>query len=142
VNGYEGNRKPWIDHLKKHEGKLRKSNRPGVEFDLLNIDDKVADHPIDPERIATEPKVHHGPIGSSNTLLKNEKKRDMLRDQHGVICIEMEGSGIPDGTWALSKGYLIVRGIVDYCNSDKNDHWHNYAATCAACYVKAIIEKL
>lgn len=54
----------------------------------------------------------------------------------------MEGLGIADGTWTLSKGYIIVRGIVDYCNSDKNDDWHNYAAISAASYSRSIIERM
>ncbi|MCX6154064.1 MAG: hypothetical protein NT007_07890 [Candidatus Kapabacteria bacterium] len=74
--------------------------------------------------------------------MKNEKKRDYLRDNFGLKAIEMEGSGIADGTWSLSSGYLIVRGIVDYCNDDKNDLWHNFSALCAACYTKSIIERL
>ena len=50
--------------------------------------------------------------------------------------------------WLLKKmgfsagHYLVVRGIVDYCNLDKKDEWHNYAAICAACYTKSIIERL
>ena len=142
IADFEGNKKPWINHLKIHEGKLRNSNRPNVDTDILTIKGTKVAHPIDKDRFLQEPKIFHGSIGSSNTLLKNEDKRDFLRDTYGVKAIEMEGSGIADGTWVLSKGYLVVRGIVDYCNPDKNDEWHNYAATCAACYTKSIIERL
>ncbi|OFY69417.1 MAG: hypothetical protein A3G23_00630 [Bacteroidetes bacterium RIFCSPLOWO2_12_FULL_37_12] len=142
IADYECNKKPWINHLKKYEGSLRNSNRPNIEADILTINGTITNHPFDKDRVLSEPKIFHGSIGSSNTLLKNEKKRDILRDKYAVKAIEMEGSGIADGTWSLSKGYLIVRGIVDYCNSDKNDEWHNYAAICAACYTKSIIERL
>lgn len=139
---YERNKKPWIEYLQKYEGILKNSNRPTSNTDLLLIEGNRVKHPKDKDRVVNEPKVFHGPIGSANTLLKNEKKRDFIRDKFGVKAIEMEGSGIADGTWSLSKGYLIVRGIVDYCNMDKSDVWHNYAALCAACYTKCIIERL
>lgn len=81
-------------------------------------------------------------LNGSGVKLKSENKRDFLRDKHNVRAIEMEGSGIADGTWQVSKGYLVVRGIVDYCNSDKSDDWRSYSAICAAAYTKAIIQGL
>ena len=139
---YEINNIPWLAHLNKYEGGLRNSMRPDHSKDVLKINGVISDHPLDNFRIESQPKVFYGPIGSANTLLKNEEKRNYLRDKYNVKAIEMEGSGIADGTWSLSKGYLIVRGTVDYCNPDKNDDWHNYAAICAASYTKAIIERL
>lgn len=139
---YELNNIPWKKYITKYSKKLRNSGRPDVSKDILNIMDITVIHPMDSERIENDPRVFHGPIASSNTLLKNERKRDFLRDSYGVKAIEMEGSGIADGTWTLSKGYIIVRGIVDYCNSDKNDDWHNYAAISAASYSRSIIERM
>lgn len=139
---YEQKLIPWLEILKNSEGELRNSKRPQEKDDILTIGKQIVAHPVDIEREPNIPRVHYGAIGSSNTLLKNEQKRDYLRDNYGVKAIEMEASGIADGTWNLSKGYLIVRGIVDYCNEDKNDLWHNYAALCAASYTKAIIKKL
>jgi nucleoside phosphorylase len=142
ISEYESNKTPWIEYLDKYKGKLRNSTRPDSQNDILKIKGKIVDHPFDLDRNVNQPKVHYGPIGSSNTLLKNEDKRDFLKNKYGIKAIEMESSGIADGTWTLSKGYLVVRGIVDYCNPDKNDYWHNYAAICAATYTKCIIERL
>ena len=33
----------------------------------------------------------------------------------------MEGSGIADATWAAEAGYVVVGGISDYCDGNKND---------------------
>lgn len=139
---FESNNYPWLDYIKKYEGKLRNSVRPDEKEDILKMNGIEVDHPVDNLRIPNTPRVFNGPIGSSNTLLKDEKTRDSLAQKYGLLAIEMEGSGIADGTWTLSKGYLVVRGIVDYCNSDKNDKWHNYASICAACYTRCIIERL
>jgi nucleoside phosphorylase len=72
--------------------------------------------------------------------LKDEKKRNDLRDNHNCRAIEMESSGVADGTWSCNKSYFVVREIVDYCNTKKDDKWHNYAALCAAAYAKSLIE--
>jgi nucleoside phosphorylase len=133
---------PWNDYIKKHEKALLNSMRPAASKDILRINGQEIVHPHDPERMPDYPKIHFGPIGSANTLLKNEKKRDNLRDNYKVKAIEMEGSGIADGTWTLAKGYLIVRGICDYCNDDKNNDWQDYSAIIAASYAKCIVELL
>ena len=54
----------------------------------------------------------------------------------------MEGSGIADAAWMGSIGYIIVRGICDYCDETKSDKWHPYATIAAAAYVKVLIENL
>jgi hypothetical protein len=73
-------------------------------------------------------------------LLKDPEIRDALRDKFGVRAIEMEGSGIADGTWTAGLGYIIIRGISDYCDQHKNDVWQGYAAVAAAGYARALIE--
>ncbi len=119
--------------------------RPNDASDVLR-DSKdgiiVLTHPIDKERQKGCPRVHLGPIASANKLLKNPIKRDALRDKFGVKAVEMEGSGIADASWRASVGYIVVRGTCDYCNADKGDDWHKYAALIAAAYSRALIESL
>ena len=38
------------------------------------------------------------------------------------------------------RGYLIVRGICDYCDENKNDLWQKYSAVVSAAYVRALLE--
>ena len=59
----------------------------------------------------------------------------------------MEGSGVADATWEYEKaGYLVVRGICDYCDVRtkhlQTDSWKRYAAMAAAAYVRALIESM
>jgi len=35
---------------------------------------------------------------------------------------------------------LVVRGICDYCDDNKNDLWQGYAAVVAAAYTRALLE--
>jgi len=75
-------------------------------------------------------------------LQKDPKAIDELREKFGVKAIEMEGSGIADATWTHDIGYLVVRGICNYCDSHKNDEWQQYAAVVAAAYTRALIESM
>lgn len=69
-------------------------------------------------------------------------KREYLRTHFGALAVEMEASGIADATWDNEVAYLVVRGICDYCDQNKNDTWQEYAALAAASYTRALIEKL
>ena len=104
---------------------------------------RIIPHPRDAVRVAGQPKLHYGVIGSSNMLLKEPLLRDRLRDEYQVRAIEMEGSGIASATWMSGNaGYLLIRGICDYCVSHKNDIWQGYAAVVAAAYARALIESI
>jgi nucleoside phosphorylase len=119
--------------------------RPLAESDILHDSTNqavVIAHPADPTRAEGYPRVFHGPIAASNTLLKDPQTRDRLRDQFGIKAIEMEGSGIADATWTQTSGYLVIRGICDYCDKYKNDDWHNYAALVAAAYMIALLRSM
>ncbi|HMB04627.1 MAG TPA: hypothetical protein VKP69_12915, partial [Isosphaeraceae bacterium] len=96
----------------------------------------------DPGRRPGQPRVFLGPIASANTLLRDPALRDALRDRFGARAVEMEGSGIADATWNAEVGYLVVRGICDYCDANKNDVWQRYAAMAAAGYVRALLESM
>ena len=54
----------------------------------------------------------------------------------------MEASGIVDASWTHGVGYLVVRGICDYCDSLKNDTWQPYAAVAAASFVRSLLESM
>jgi hypothetical protein len=83
-----------------------------------------------------------GTIAAANIVLADPAKRNLLRDNYGVKAVEMEGSGIADACWLANSGYLVIRGTCDYCNSIKNDDWHNYAALIAAAFTRTVIEFL
>jgi len=141
-----GNR-PWIKYIDFAIFCLG-IRKPSEEIDKLykyysssNTYRKIH-HPEDPDRINGQPRVFFGAIGSSNMLQKDYKMRDKLRDDFGIKAIEMEASGIADATWYLDAGYLVVRGICDYCDFKKNKEWQKYAAVVAAAYTRALIESM
>ena len=114
--------------------------RPGSEKDILNEGNGV--HPEDPQRNQIASRVFYGPIASANKVLTDPEVRNKLRDSFQVKAVEMEGSGVSDATWVSGRGYIVIRGICDYCNPDKADGWHHYAAAIAAAYTRSLIESV
>lgn len=102
----------------------------------------IVPHPYDEERTAGVPRVFHGVIASANSLQKNPQRRNYLRDHFRAMAIEMEGAGLGDAAFESGRSFFVVRGTCDYCNEDKNDLWHNYAAIVAAAYTRALLEQL
>jgi nucleoside phosphorylase/HEAT repeat protein len=138
-----GNR-PWEKYIDQAIS-IIKTIRPSENSDVLYSSDNQKlpiEHPEDPKRIKGQPRIFTGSIASANILQKDPKARDKLREKFGVKAIEMEASGIADATWNHEVGYLVVRGICDYCDSKKNDDWQQYAAVVAAAYTRALIESM
>ena len=54
----------------------------------------------------------------------------------------MEASGIADASWLAGKDSFVIRGICDYCNTEKNKIWQEYAAGVAAAFAIELIETL
>lgn len=94
----------------------------------------------DPQR--DEPKVFYGRIASGNCLLKNPFRRDALRDEYSVLAVEMEAAGVAAACNGSGLDFTVVRGICDYCDSNKNDRWQHYAAAVAASYAYCVVERI
>jgi nucleoside phosphorylase len=137
-------KRTWHAHLARL-GDLPDMARPPPESDTLvdsNNDTLVLQHPADPSRREGEPRVFVGTIACANRLLKNPLHRDRLRDLFDVRAVEMEGFGIAEATWSQRLGYLVVRGVCDYCDGKKGDRWQAYAAGVAAAYTRAVLEAM
>lgn len=136
--------RPWIKLINKGLHRLG-ITRPSSRMDILtsstNPELRVR-HPKDGRRKKGQPRIFLGPVASANNLLKNPITRDKLREKFGVKAVEMEGSGIADATWYHEVGYLVVRGICDYCDMNKGDKWQDYAAVVAAAYTRSLLESI
>ncbi|KAI0380523.1 nucleoside phosphorylase domain-containing protein [Hypomontagnella monticulosa] len=82
-------------------------------------------------------RVHYGLIASGNKVIKDAQLRDALNDSLGgkLLCVEMEAAGLMD-----QFPCIVIRGICDYADSQKNKDWQNYAAVVAAAYAKELLE--
>ncbi len=133
--------KPWDDYISTGAGRIRSAARPSADKDPhTSIRDYKKGFVY--ERPDDRPFVHVGTIGSANTLLKDGRYRDSLGKKHGMLAYEMEGAGVAIAAAAAGIGYLNIRGICDYADSNKNDDWQTYASVCAAAVARAILERL
>lgn len=89
-------------------------------------DRPMRDHP-------TIPRVHYGPIASGNRVIRDAVFAEAIRETYGNLCFEMEAAGLDNFP------SLTIRGISDYCDTHKNDDWHQYAAVAAAAYAKELL---
>ncbi|THY89570.1 hypothetical protein D6C92_07144, partial [Aureobasidium pullulans] len=85
------------------------------------------------------PKIHYGTVASSNTLEKSARHRDavlmrLAKENINPLCFEMEAAGLMN-----NFPCLVIRGICDYGDEHKNDHWQNYAAITAAGVAKELL---
>lgn len=85
-------------------------------------------------RYSTALIIHYGTIGSSNIVIKDARLRDNLKDELGIICVEMEAAGLVD-----EFPCLVIRGICDYADSHKLKKWQPYAAATAAAFAKEFL---
>lgn len=85
-------------------------------------------------REKTSPTIHYGTIGSANQVIKDALTREKLREDLGIICVEMEAAGLMD-----EFPCLVICGICDYADSHKNKRWQPYAAATAAAYAKELL---
>ena len=118
---------------------------PGYACSSPNQDPCHCDHSKTVERdnrLSKSPKVHYGLIASGDQVMKDDKRRDKLKDDFrkifkmDVLAVEMEAAGLAD------LGYMVFRGICDYADSHKNKKWQEYAAGSAAACFKAFLDRL
>lgn len=136
--------RPWLPAIERSLKALH-ARRPAAAGDVLADTKNPATaipHPHDPARRRGQPRVFRGAIASANRLLKNARRRDAIRDRYGVRAVEMEGSGIADAAWTAGAGYLVVRGVCDYCDGAKGDAWQLYAAAAAAGYTRSLLASM
>jgi nucleoside phosphorylase len=106
---------------------------------LSSVDTTAPPAPIsrEPRDESERTRVWYGNIGSGNSMMRNPRRRDELRDRHDLIGLEMEAAGVMN---TLPTG--VIRGVCDYGDGQKNKAWQPYAAAVAAAYAKGILSTI
>ena len=89
------------------------------------------------QRPRQHPVVHYGSILSGNKVIKSAAYRDEMGRRFKAIAIEMEAAGMMN-----VLPVVVIRGISDFGDSDKNNTWQPYASATAAAYGKEILKVL
>lgn len=91
------------------------------------------------------PQVHFGVVASGEKVVKDpEFVRELKEDWAQLIGVEMEGIGAYAAAYEAEgmPGILLVKGICDWADPNKNDVWQAYAAASSAAFVAATLRTL
>ncbi|HIK17735.1 MAG TPA: 5'-methylthioadenosine/S-adenosylhomocysteine nucleosidase [Leptolyngbyaceae cyanobacterium M33_DOE_097] len=107
---------------------------------VISISQWEAPIPIQrPDATAIRPAIHRGVIASGERVIANAEIRDEIaKNNRKIDAIEMEGYGVSAAAWKQDKPVpcLVIRGISDRADAQKNDDWQVYATTVAAEFTK------
>ncbi len=92
---------------------------------------------IDPK----EARCHIKPMASGSAVRSDNPFKDIQVPVRGTVAVEMEGAAfgrvmasIPGLRW------LVVKGVSDYADSDKDDSYHQYASAASALYLLCFLQ--
>jgi adenosylhomocysteine nucleosidase len=95
-------------------------------------------------------RVLGGPVGSGNAVIAHrdsEIVRYLLAFNDKTLAVDMESGGLSQAQHALPAGqrpvgWLVIRGISDHANEEKNDDYHRIAAARAAAVLREMLPYL
>ncbi|WP_229202615.1 phosphorylase family protein [Rhizobium rhizogenes] len=84
----------------------------------------------------TELKAHLGPLVSGAAVLAHKPTFDQLLDQHrGILGVDMEAYAVAAAALGSAKPrpkFLIVKGVSDFADENKDDDYQEFAASVSA----------
>jgi nucleoside phosphorylase len=95
-----------------------------------------------PDGTILRPRIHEGAIACGEKVIADKVMKDQLIAEHRkILAIEMESYGFSAAVWRSSqrRRHLVIRGISDRGDRNKNDDWQQYAAAASASFLKHCI---
>lgn len=129
----------WDEYISQAQAFVENSNRPPDATDPYNAARSYLS--LNPTRYACC-RIRLARVASANTLLRDAEHRNYLCNHHDVACFDMEGAAVALAAHASGMTYVLVRGVSDYADNEKNNVWHGYAAVAAAAVTRALLEDL
>lgn len=137
----------FLDEMTAKFPTLVTYRRPASESDVLflptnrHVWDEVTCQKCDRRQVVQRvsraedtPRILYGLIASINQVVKDAERRDEIARPMGALCLEMEAAGL-----MVDFCCIVIRGIVDYADSHRNDAWLMYGAAVAAGCVKELL---
>lgn len=100
-----------------------------------------------PGSAAREIRVLEGPIGSGNAVIAQRDSpivQYLLAFNDKTLAVDMESGGLIQAhhdlpAAARAPGWLVIRGISDHADEEKNDDYHEIAASHAAAVLREML---
>lgn len=143
------------DQIVDYEHQKLTNDGPQVRWDVHRADPRIleaAKHQGENwHRLIKERRPQRGKsqclIGPMATGDKVVATKDVLEHLRGVwpklIGIEMEAGGLASAAFqsAQQPGFLMIRGVSDLADENKDDTWRQYACHAAAAYAIALLQR-
>ncbi|KAK6522769.1 hypothetical protein TWF281_002205 [Arthrobotrys megalospora] len=136
INGFDIHQS--LNDLRNKHPRLKPEYTRRPNFPQSPHNPQIEDSGVQPQK-EDDLQIHYGLIVSGNQVIKNATIRDSLdKNLDGrVLCVEMEAAGLMD-----DFPCIVIRGISDYADENKNDDWHQYAAAVAAVYARDFLKHI
>lgn len=89
------------------------------------------------------PQCFIGPVATGDKVVAIKEVLELLRsDWPKLIGIEMEAGGAASATFqsARQPGFLMIRGVSDLADENKDDNWRQYACHAAAAFAITLLQ--
>ncbi len=99
-----------------------------------------------PDKFTTN--IHYGAMACGPQVVKDQSYIDQLKGrEHSLVGLDMESYGVAlaasmCSTHSQTIVPLIVKGVCDFGDSGKSDHWHDYSSYASASFVLAVLEQI
>jgi len=90
-----------------------------------------------------DPEIHFGPLAVGENVVADDVSIGILIGLHPkMLGVEMESFGVGRAIVYSSNRpkFLVVRGVSDYADSEKDDSWHEYACHAVAAFTFAFVK--
>lgn len=93
-----------------------------------------------PDGGSARPVAHFGAVLSGEKVIADgDTLAELARAWPNTIGVEMEGLGVATAAYRAGSSFLLVKGVSDQADWDKDDAWQEYAGESAACFVHALL---
>ncbi len=95
-----------------------------------------------PFKDPSHPALHIAPMASGSAVRGDNPFNEVRIPVRGTVAIDMEGVTFYRTVAEFSGIHsLLVKGVCDYADSDKDDTYHKYASSVSATYVLCFIRE-
>lgn len=98
-------------------------------------------HPF-PYTDPQEARCHIKPMASGSAVRSDSPFKDIQIPVRGTVAVEMEGAAFGRVTASVpGLRWLVVKGVSDYADSDKDDSYHQYASVASSLYLLCFLQE-
>lgn len=88
------------------------------------------------------PQDHLAPLASGNAVRSDSPFQEIQFPAYKTVAIDMEGAAFYRAVAEFPGiSALLVKGVCDYADQEKNDLYHDYAASVSATYLLCFIQE-